>query len=197
LGVLEKINNLKGLLKSIEEDINSLPEDLITIVNKDTKSLRNLVNTIGINIEKYFRDQKNIKEMSKNILSRMDELEIYKGLSGNQKSAITNKIISNADLILIGSEELREFMQDKLQTDSAENLIKRAYSKKDIISLGDAVTSSSDAGEMVKYDAGLNVLRDMVKTPTGRKDAITHGIKRLMGNLTTLQYYLLLYYGVR
>ena len=196
MGILEQINNLKRLLKDIEDSAPNLPEDLVSEVDKDLKALRNLANTIGGTIEKYFKDQKNIKEISKNLLSRMDELEIYQGLTYEQKNAIADKVVGNADLILIGPEDLREFIKDKLQTESAENLVKKAYSKKDIIHLGEAVTSS-DSSEVVKYDAGLKVLRDMVKTPTGREDALAHGILRLTGNSVTLHYYLMLYYGIR
>ena len=196
MSVLEKINNLKGLLTSLESDVVALPDALVSTVDKDLKNLRNLVNTIGGTIEKYFKDQRNINTMEKNILNRMNTLEIYKGLSDKEKSSISKKIINNADLILIGPEDLKEFVQDKLETDSAETLIRKSYTKNDIVNLGEA-TTSSDASEVVKYDAGMNILKDMVKTPTGREDAIAHGIKRLMGNKTTLHNYLLLYYGIR
>jgi len=184
------------MLTGIEDSVSSLPEDLISEVDKEMKELRNLVNTIGGTIEKYFKDQKSIQEMTKNTLLTMDKLEIYKGLSNEQKNAIVEKIIGDADLILIGPDELKDFIKDKLETDSAENLVKKAYSKRDIIHLGEAV-SSDTSSEVVKYDAGLNVLREMVKTPTGRNDAIVHGIKRLMGNTVTLHYYLMLYYGMK
>lgn len=196
MSVLEKINNLKGFLTNLEGDVDVLPDALVSTIDKDLKNLRNLVNTIGGTIEKYFKDQRNINNMEKNILNRMNMLDIYKGLSDKEKSSISKKIINNADLILIGPEDLKEFIQDKLQTDSAETLIRKAYTKTDIINLGEA-TTSSDASEVVKYDAGMNILKDMVKTPTGREDAIAHGIKRLMGNKTTLHNYLLLYYGIR
>jgi hypothetical protein len=196
LSVLAKINNLKGFLTNLEGDVDTLPDELIETIAKDLKNLRNIVNTVGGTIEKYFKDQRSFSEMEKKILNKMQDFEIYKGLSDTQKSAISKRIINDANLVLIGPDDLKEFIQDKLQTDSAENLIRRAYSKKDIIHLGESVTSPNSS-EVVKYDSGMNILKDMVKTPTGREDAISHGIKRLMGNKTTLHYYLLLYYGVR
>ena len=196
MSVLEKINNLKGFLTGLDREIDVLPDELVLNIDKDLKNLRNIVNTIGGTVEKYFKDQRNFSEMEKKFLFKMKDFEIYKGLTDKQKSAITKKIINDVNLILIGPEDLKEFIGDKLKTDSAENLIKRSYSKKDIIHLGESVTSS-DTSEIVKYDAGMTILIDMVKTPIGREDALSHGIKRLMSNKTTLHYYLLLYYGVK
>jgi len=194
LGILEKINNLKMLLKDISDHVSSLPKEVHLVIEKDTKALRDLANTMGGAVEKYFKDQLNLKQMTKDLSHKMNELDIYRGLSDRQKDIILDKIISNADLVLVNAEDLRLFIKDKLQTESVENLIKKAYSKKDIVRLGESVVPD-DSGEVVKYDAGFKILQDMVKTPTGRKDAIAHGIKRLESNTTTLHYYLMLYYG--
>lgn len=193
MGVLEKLNKLKVLLKEISSSTEDLPKEIKPEVDENLKVIRTLVNNVGGSIEKYFKDQRTFKKIGKDIRNRMDELEIYKGLSDKRKNAIVNKIVNDKDMVLVDSSELSEFIKDKLKTDSVENLIRKAYSKKDIIKLGEAVTEP-DAGEVMKYDAGMDILRDMVKTPTGQEDAITYGIKRLMGNSTTLQYYLMLYY---
>lgn len=197
MSILTQINNLKIMLKNIDAGIPSLPKELQTIIEKDSKTLRDLVNTMGGAIEKYYKDQRNLKKMSQDLLNEMNESDIYKGLTARQKQAIVEKIISDADLVLLNAEDLRLFVRDKLQTeDDDDNLIKKAYSKKDIIHLGDAVAPHGSS-EVVKYDAGFKILRDMMKTPMGRKDAITHGIKRLLSNATTVQYYLMLYYGIK
>ena len=195
LNILEQINKLKVSLKELNESTGDLPEEIKSEVDSKFKTIRDMLNNTGFTIEKYFKDQRTIQKMSKDILNRMDELEIYKGISSKQKNSITEKIIEDKDLTLIGPNEVQEFIEDQLKTDSDENLIKKAYSKKDIIYLGEAV-NKPDVSEVMNYDAGLKILKDMVKTPTGRRDAIAQGIKRLAGNVTTLQYYLMLYYGI-
>lgn len=193
--ILEQINKLKPYLKIISESTNDLPEEIKPGVDANFKMIRELLNTTGVVIEKHFKDQKTFTEMSKDLLDKMDEAEIYKGFPLQKKEAIVEKIIDDKDLVLLDIAGLSEFIKDKIDTDDDENLIQKAYNKKDILKLGEAV-SSADANEVMKYDAGMKVLQDMVKTPTGRKDAIAHGLRRLMGNTTTVQYYLLLYYGM-
>jgi hypothetical protein len=179
----------------MSEGTKDLPDEIRSDVDDNFKTIRELLNTTGVIIEKYFKDQRTINEMSKDLLDKMDASEIYKGFSIEKKEAIVEKIIDDNDLVLLDINGLQEFIKDKLQTEEDGILIKKAYSKKDILKLGEAV-SDADASEVMKYEAGVKVLEDMVKTPTGRKDAIAHGIKRLMGNTTTVQYYLLLYYGM-
>lgn len=196
MGILEKLNNLKAVIKDISNNIDELPEEIKSEVDARFKALRSMVNEVGGIIEKHFKDETSLKKISKDLINRMDSLEIYKGITDRQKEAIVEKIVEDKSLVLIDSDGLSSFIEDKLKSDSVENLVKKAYSKKDIIKLGEAVVSH-DSNEVVKYDAGVGILRDMVKTPTGRKDAIAYGIKRLMGNATTLQYYLMLYYRVQ
>ena len=196
MNILEHINKLKVLLKDISDSTGDLPEEIKPEVDSKFKTIREILNNTGFTIEKYFKDQITLDKMSKDILDRMDTLEIYKGLSEEQKNNIVEKVIENKDLVLVGPDEMTVFIGDKLKTDSDENMIKKSYSKKDIIKLGEAV-NKPDASEIMNYDAGFKIIQDMVKTPTGRKDAITNGIKRLMGNSTTLQYYMMLYYGLK
>jgi len=193
LGILEKLNNLKSLLKDVSDGTDTLPDEIRPEIEENFKVIRTMVNTAGGIIEKYFKDQRTVDKMRNELSQRMNELEIYKGLTDKNKKAIIEKVINDKDMVLVGTEELSAFIKDKLKTSSVDNLVKQAYSKKDIINLGDAV-SNPESSEVVKYDAGMDVLRDMVKTPVGREDAITHGIKRLMGNSTSLQYYLMMYY---
>lgn len=193
MGILEKLNNLKSLLKDVSDGTDTLPDEIRPEIEENFKVIRTMVNTAGGIIEKYFKDQRTVDKMRNELSQRMNELEIYKGLTDKNKKAIIEKVINDKDMVLVGTEELSAFIKDKLKTSSVDNLVKQAYSKKDIINLGDAV-SNPESSEVVKYDAGMDVLRDMVKTPVGREDAITHGIKRLMGNSTSLQYYLMMYY---
>ena len=193
MGVLEKLNNIKVLLKDISLD--EVPEKVRPEISENLHLIRETINNTGTMVEKYFRDKRNVSTMIKDIRSKMDKIDIYKGLSEKQKSTITDKIISGNDLVLISKDELREFIEDKLKTDSVDNLIKKGYSKKDIMNLGEAV-NPPNSNEIVNYDSGFSILQDMVKTPTGREDAITHGIQRLMGDANTLHHYMMLYFGV-
>lgn len=193
--ILEQINKLKVSLKSLSESTGDLPDEIKPQVDMNFKTIRELLNTTGVIVEKHFKDQKTADVMSKELLDKMDTLEIYKGFSTEKKEDIVEKIVDDKDLVLLDIEGLHKFVEDKLKTEDDEALIRKAYNKKDILKLGEAVTKSN-ASEVMKYDAGMKVLTDMVKTPTGRKDAIAYGIRRLMGNTTTVQYYLLLYYGM-
>lgn len=195
MSALEKLNNLKVLLKDItEKDLDSLPEEIKPEAFENLRLVRETVNNTGNMIEKYYRDKHNINKMVNDIRSKMDEIDIYKGLSDTQKKSIVERIIKDENLVLITGEDLEDFIEDKLKTDSVDGLIKKAYSKKDIMKLGESV-NPSNSNEVVNYDSGFSILQDMVKTPTGRKDAITHGIQRLMGDVNTLRHYMMLYYG--
>lgn len=193
MGALEKLNNIKVLLKDVALD--EVPEEIRPEVSENLTLIRETINNTGTMVEKYFRDKRNITQMIKDIRSKMDKIDIYKGLSEKQKSTITDKIISGNDLVLISKDELREFIEDKLKTDSVDNLIKKGYSKKDIMKLGESV-NPPNSNEIVNYDSGFSILQDMVKTPTGREDAISHGTQRLMSDTNTLHHYMLLYFGV-
>lgn len=193
MGALEKLNNIKVLLKDVALD--EVPEEIRPEVSENLSLIRETINNTGTMVEKYFRDKRSITQMIKDIRSKMEKIDIYKGLNEKQKSAITDKIISGNDLVLISKDELREFIGDKLKTDSVDNLIKKGYSKKDIMKLGESV-SPHDSNEIVNYDSGFSILQDMVKTPTGREDAISHGIQRLMSDANTLHHYMMLYFGV-
>lgn len=193
--ILEQINKLKVSLKSLSESTGDLPEEIKPQIDMNFKTIREILNTTGVIVEKHFKDQKTADVVSKDLLDKMGTLEIYKGFSVEQKEAIVEKIVDDKDLVLLDIEGLHKFIEDKLKTEDDEALIRKAYNKKDILKLGEAV-SKANASEVMKYDAGMKVLKDMVKTPTGRKDAVTYGIRRLMGNTTTVQYYLLLYYGM-
>ena len=195
MSTLEKLNNLKVLLKDItEKDLGSLPEEIKPEAVENLRLVRETVNNTGNMIEKYYRDKHNINKMVNDLRSKMDEIDIYKGLSDTQKKSIVERIIKDENLVLITREDLEDFIEDKLKTDSVDGLIKKAYSKKDIMKLGESV-NPSNSNEVVNYDSGFSILQDMVKTPTGRKDAITHGIQRLMGDVNTLRHYMMLYYG--
>jgi hypothetical protein len=61
--------------------------------------------------------------------------------------------------------------------------------------LGEAVESEG-ASETKKYESGLGVLRGFVATPSGRNEAIAHGITKVMKDATLRKYYLSLYYNL-
>jgi hypothetical protein len=96
---------------------------------------------------------------------------------------------------LLTVDEFNEFVKDRLRTSSLDDLIKRSYTKYDIINLGEAVESEG-ASETKKYESGLGVLRGFVATPSGRNEAIAHGITKVMKDATLRKYYLSLYYNL-
>ena len=196
MGILEKLNNLKAILKDmVNKDLEKLPEELKPEVKEHLSSLRETANNIGTIIEKYYRDKKNIGNMITELRSKMNEIDIYKGLSDKQKNVILDRIVEDGELNLLTKEDLENFIADRLKSESVDGLIKKAYSKKDIMKLGESV-NPLNSNEIVNYDSGFSILQDMVKTPTGRKDALGHGVKRLMDNINTMHHYMMLYFGV-
>ena len=196
MGILEKLNNLKAMLKDMtDKDLEKLPEELKSEVKEYCSSLRETANNIGTMVEKYYRDKKNIGNMVTELRTKMNEIDIYKGLSEKQKKVIIDRIVEDGELNLLTKEDLENFIADRLKSESVDGLIKKAYSKKDIMKLGESV-NPPNSNEIVNYDSGFSILQDMIKTPTGRKDALGYGIKRLMGDTNTMHHYMMLYFGV-
>lgn len=193
--VLEQLNNLKTSLKAIEENSGDLPEEVQSDFQDILTEIRESINKAGSIVEKYFTDEKTFENMGKDLQEKMAAIPIYTGLDDKIKETIIDRVIRSKDLNLLDEDQLRKFIEDRLKTGSVEDLIKKAYSKYDILKLGEAV-ESIEASETKKYDAGMDVLRGLASTPSGREEAIAHGTQRILKDVTTRRYYISLYYGL-
>ena len=192
---LQKLNDLKPKLMEIEELADDIPEEIREEVLNSLRSVRDMVNRTGSMVEKHFHDEKVLENMEQDIHNRMSEEQLYQTLPKERHHEIVEKVIEDPDINLLTEEELKDFVEDRLKNAGTEELITKAYSKQDIINLGDAVATKG-SNETVTYEAGLDVLKGMVETPTGREDALMHGITRIMSDPTTRAHYLYLYYGM-
>jgi len=183
------------MLKDIEANASSLPEEVQSDFRDNLKEIRDSINKAGSMVEKYFQDERTFENMQKDLREKMEKISIYTGLDDKIKETIIDRVIRSKDLNLLNEDQLREFVEDRLKTGGIEDLIKKAYSKYDILKLGEAV-ESIEASEAVKYDAGLNVLRGLVATPKGREEALAHGTQRIIKDVTSRRYYISLYYSL-
>ena len=193
--VLQKINDLKPLLQSIEEEIDTLPGELQEDVVKSINELRTALNNSANLIEKYYNDERLLLLIQDDLSQKMGDDPLYTGLPQEKRKLITEKIIEEDDINLIGIDELKEFILDKLKQGTPEELVKQAYSKNDILSLGDALEPNRSE-ELILYETGVAKLLEVVETPVGREDALAHGIKRNIDDPKLRNNYLYLYYGV-
>jgi len=193
---LQKLNDLKLKITELEELAEKdIPEEIQKEVVDSIQSLRDIINRIGTTVEKHFHDEKVLKNMEKDIHHRMANEELYLTIPKEKHHQIIEKIIEDPEINLLTEKELQNFVEDRLKNAGTEELITKAYSKQDIINLGDAV-ADRDSSETVKYEAGLDVLKGMVETPSGRDDALTHGLTRIMADPKTRAHYLYLYYDI-
>ena len=146
-------------------------------------------------IDKHYSDERTLDLIEKDLEKRIAEEPIYEGIPTDKKDEMIEKIIASPDVQLINEEELKEYISGYLKSLATDELITKSYGKQDIINLGESVTNDS-ASETRKYDAGVNVLRDMVETPTGREDALTFGLKRLMEDSASRLHHIYMYYGM-
>jgi hypothetical protein len=172
-----------------------LPEEVQQDFSDGLTEIRNMINKVGAILEKYYNDKNTYENMKKDLEDKMAKIPIYTGMDEKIKEIIVDKVIRSKDLNLLTVDGLQDFIEDRLKTSGIEDLIKKSYSKYDILKLGEAV-ESPESSESKKYEAGLNVLRDLVTTSRGREEAIAYGVKRLMKDVTTRKYYIGLYYGL-
>lgn len=196
MALLIKLNDIKPQIEDIRREAEeSMPgEDSGTIMNAVDELSEALTRTIQV-IEKHYNDERTLDIMEKDLEKRMTEDPIYEGIPADKKDEIIEKVISNPDVQLINDEELKEHISSQLKDLATDELITKAYGKQDIINLGESVTDDN-ASETRKYDAGVNILRDMVETPTGREDALTFGLKRLMEDAASRLHYIYSYYDI-
>jgi hypothetical protein len=195
LKILESLNSLKIALKPIEQAALDLPEEVQQDFSDGLTEIRDTINKVGAILEKYYNDKNTYENMKQDLEDKMARISIYTGMDEKIKEIIIDKVIRSKDLNLLTLEGLQDFIEDRLKTSGVEDLIKKSYSKYDILKLGEAV-ESPESSESKKYDAGLNILRDLVTTSRGREEAIAYGVKRLMRDVTTRKYYIGLYYGL-
>jgi hypothetical protein len=194
--LLKSITDLKPAVYELEKEAGrTMPDEIRDSVVQSIREIRDAVNKTASLIEKHYRDEELLANMKKNLERDMKKEPIYDGLTREMKDAVMESVIGDPEINLINEGEFKEFVLDQLKTGTPEILIKTAYSKNSIIELGDAVAARG-AGQNDKYAAGMGVLSDMVKTPTGREDALSQGVARALSDPTIRRHYLNLYYGL-
>jgi len=194
--ILEKLNKLKDMLKDIESDSREqVPEEIVKEFSDSLLNCRNCINKTGAILEKFIKDTEVEKKFKEELEQKMKDIKIYSGLDENVKNLIIDRIIKNKNMNLLTDDGFKEYIEKQLRDYSTDDLVKKAYSKYDIMKLGESV-ETIESSETKKYDAGMSILRDLVKTSFGRDEAIAHGIERIMNNITAIRYYLSLYYKI-
>ena len=179
MALLIKLNDIKPQIMEIRSEAEKMiGEETGEVMNAIDELSESLNRTIQL-VNKHYSDERTLNAIEKDLNNKIDESPIFEGIPQTKREEIIEKIISEDDVELIEEEELKKFIMDDLKNSSSDDLVTKAYSKQDIINLGESVVDS-DASETRKYDAGTDILRDMVETPNGREDALTFGLKRLL-----------------
>jgi len=194
--ILEKLNKLKELLTDIESDSrDTVPEEISKEFMDNLTVCRNTINKTGNILEKHIKDKEIEKRYKQELKERMEDIKIYSGLDDKIKELIIDRIFINKNMNLLTDDGFSEYITKQLRECSTDDLIKKSYSKYDILKLGESI-ESIETSETKKYEAGMSILRDLVKTSFGRDEAIAHGEKRITSNITAIRYYLSLYYKI-
>ena len=196
MALLIKLNDIKPQIEEIRREAEEkMPgEETGGIMNAIDELSETLTRTIQL-IDKHYSDERTLDIIGKDLDTKIEEDPIYEGIPEIKRNEIIEKIIAEDDMELIGEEELKEFISDELKNASSDDLVTKAYSKQDIINLGESVVDP-EASETRKYDAGVDILRDMVETPNGREDALTFGLKRLLEDSASRLHHIYLYYDL-
>lgn len=198
MALLLKLNDLRPQIQDIRNEAEETfqgSEDEIATINTSLEELSAALDRSISLIEKHYSDERTMDIMERDLRRRMAEEPIFEGVSEENKNTIVEKVIADPDTELINEDELKDHITNELKNASTTELITKAYSKSDIVNLGDAVVKPGSS-ETKKYDHGLEILRNMVETPTGREDALTYGLKRLMEDSQSRLHYIFQYYSL-
>lgn len=194
--ILEKINQLKSDLSSIRDlAVTDLPESLQPDITPLFEDARSAIVTLGNTIEKHFQDAERVVKMQTELGRQMAKDTLYAGLTDAERSKVVKKIIIDPKSSLIDSDQLRDVVRMNLQKLSSDELIVKAYSRDEIISLGRALSDGS-AGTGAAYDSGISILKKEVETSRGLQEAMTRAENRIMLDPNLKKQALLQFYGV-
>lgn len=193
--ILEKLNQLKSELSSIRDlAVSDLPESLQPTIAPLFEDAREAVVTLGDTIEKHFQDAEKVVRMQVELGRQMAKDPMYASLTDSEKSKIIKKIIVDPSSSLISGDQLSDVVRVSLQKLNSEELIVKAYTRDEILSLGRALDESASSG--TAYDAGLKVLRKEVETTRGFQEAMARAENRIMKDPSLRKQALLQFYGV-
>lgn len=193
--LIQKLEDLKVSLDEIQQEaLVEVPSEILPQISETLENVRTSLNDSASVLEQHYQDIQLSETLKKDLLQQMKEDDLY-NVPEDKQLAITDSIIDSDDKHLLSSEEFKDYITKHLRGLEDEELVTKAYSKQDIIQLGEAVVDSG-VNEQSKYDAGIEVLLDMVQTPTGRDDALAHGEERILENSSSRLYHLYEYYEV-
>jgi hypothetical protein len=196
--LLSKIVELKDNLLELEKDAEKLPEEIRHAVLDSFKGCRENLNTAGNSIEQFYKEDEQILNIKKDLLDKMDKEKIYKGVPGEKRQEMVSKIIKGSKTIFIKEKELKDFILKSLKALSEEDLIKKAYSKEEILNMGKKLLGKEarTAAEFVKYNKGLEFFVDSLAKFSNRQDTLDLALEKIMDTPQLCTNYLYTYYGV-
>lgn len=194
--VLDSLNQIKEQLQEIKNVATErFPDDLLPGFMKSMDTLQDQLNNSAAIVEEYFQSKMSKMSLTKDLMQRMKDYEIYSALSENQKQDIAERVVENPDLDFLDEEGFRSYITKLLRDLDSNELVMQAYSKEDIVKLGQPFAPKG-AGTGLKYDSGLNMLTELAQTPSGFEEAVQYGLERVLNNPTLTKKYLLSYYRV-
>lgn len=197
MSVIRKINQVKPALNSVESEAKaSLPAELLEQVLPVIKSAKDAVNAAGALIEKYYNDEQISVQIHSDLKAKMAASDVYKPLLDREKDAMIDVIVDSADKNLLTEQDLKKYIYDTLKMLEPEAFVQSVYSRDEIMKLGEERTRGKAATDTVRYEAGMDTLKESLVTFSGMQQALTYGSNTLYENPKTRRQYLKMYYGV-
>lgn len=197
MSVIRKINQIKPALNSIEDEAKaSLPAELLEQMLPVIKSAKDAVNAAGTLIEKYYNDEQISVQIHSDLKAKMAASEVYKPMLDREKDAMIDVIVDSADKNLLTERDLKKYIYDTLKMLEPEAFVQSVYSRDEIMKLGEERTRGKAATDTVRYEAGIDTLKESLTTFSGMQQALTYGSGTLYENQKTRRQYLKMYYGV-
>jgi len=196
--ILKKINELKDSLSAIEEEATHLPAEIRQEVQNDLKGCRQSLNQAGTSLEKHYKQDDLTLDIKKDLLDKMDKEEIYQGVSMEKRQRMVEKIIGSSKHIFLKEQELHEYIKKTLKLLTPEDLVKKAYSKGELIKLGATLLGkkAKSASEYIKYNEGLDFAVGSQSKFSNKQDTQDKALARIEKSPSLRTSYLYAYYGV-
>lgn len=185
-------SDLRGLLESAEFPKSEESKALVKAAFGDAIDS---LSKLALAIEKAFQDDELSNQLLTEILSKVNGSDVYNVLSDKEKTEVASRIVESADRQVLTKVEFSQYVTDRLRELSDDDLAKAAYSRRDITSLGQAVTEGIQP-EQVYYEAGFEVVRNFVQTPSGRDEALSKAGRRIVESPSDSRKMLKLYYAI-
>ena len=199
MAILKQINEIKDLLSKVEKEALQLDKEIQHQVLDSLKDCREALNQAGASLEKHSKQDEMTLDIKKDLLDKMEKDELYHGVPQDKRQKMVDKIIESSTHIFMKERELKEYLTKTLKFLKPEDLVKKAYTKEELVKLGTTILGpekSKNASEYLKYNEGLDFAVSSQAKFSNKQDTEDKALQRILKNPSLRTSYLYAYYGV-